>query len=230
MERKTFRIRYEFAFDEGEKREFDIFLDSASMTVVNENTDYLPDWAKMENFKCDSCELNEEYCPLAANIAEVVEKFSKISSTEEVKVVVKTPERVFENRVPSQKGVSSLLGIYIAGSRCPVMKKLKPMLRYHLPFATVEETIFRATSTYLLGQYFIYKNGGKPDWNMDGLKEIYKEIEKVNENMALRLREVMKRDASVNALVILDVFAKFVPISLESSLNRLKYLYEEWLK
>ena len=33
------------------------------------------------------------------------------------------------------------------------MESLKPMVRFHLPFATVEETVFRSVSTYLLSQY-----------------------------------------------------------------------------
>ncbi|MCD6413700.1 MAG: hypothetical protein J7L54_06105 [Elusimicrobia bacterium] len=230
MNPKTIEIRYEFDFDDGKKVRFEILLDSPSMTVLPGDSVSSPEWARMENFRCSVCELESEYCPLAENLVELIEKFSEIRSTEEVNVTVQTPERTFKNKLPSQKGISSLLGIYIAGSRCPVMKKLKPMLRYHLPFATIEETIFRATSAYLLGQYFIYKNGGKPDWDMAGLKEIYKKIEKVNENIASRLRDVIKKDASVNALVILDVFAKFVPISLEASLAKLKYLYSGWIK
>ena len=37
----------------------------------------------------------------------------------------------------------------MALSGCPVLEQLKPMARFHLPFASVEETIYRAASMYL---------------------------------------------------------------------------------
>ena len=57
--------------------------------------------------------------------------------------------------------VFSLIGIYMVTSGCPIMDKLRPMARFHLPFASTEETIYRAISTYLLGQYFLEQKGKK---------------------------------------------------------------------
>ena len=106
------------------------------------------------------------------------------------------------------------------------MSKLKPMVRFHLPFASVQETINRSVSSYLLGQYFNYKEGKEADWDLAGLKQSYKEIQTVNYGMAGRLRSISAKDANVNALIILDIFAKEMPETIDGSLNLLRYLYE----
>jgi len=48
----------------------------------------------------------------------------------------------------------------------PIFEKLKPMVRFHLPFASIEETKYRAISMYLLAQYFLYQQGSQPDWDL----------------------------------------------------------------
>jgi len=99
------------------------------------------------------------------------------------------------------------------------------ILEFSLPFASIEETIFRSVSSYLLGQFFIHKKGGKPDIELNGLKETYGNIEKINDAMARRIRSADRRDANVNAVVILDVFAKFIPISIGNCLKNVSHLY-----
>jgi hypothetical protein len=103
------------------------------------------------------------------------------------------------------------------------------MVRFHLPFASVEETIFRAASTYLLSQYIKKSQGGKPDWDLERLIEIYKEIEEVNQGLAMRIRSVADMDANINALVVLDVFAKEVPITVKAKLKEFEYLFKEFI-
>ena len=112
-------------------------------------------------------------------------------------------------------------------SDCPNMISLRPMVRFHLPFATIEETVFRSVSTYLLGQYFKHKNGEEADWDLDGLLENYETIQKVNYGMASRMRSAVDKDANLNALVVLDVFAKELPFSIQKSLEMLEYLFKD---
>jgi hypothetical protein len=119
-----------------------------------------------------------------------------------------------------------MIGIYMVTSGCPILSNLKPMVRFHLPFASIEETIYRSASTYLLGQYFKMKKGLQPDWNLTGLAEIYKEIQKVNIGMAARIRSISPKDANINAIVELDVFAKELPDNIQEDLKRLAYLFE----
>ncbi len=65
------------------------------------------------------------------------------------------------------------MGIYMVTSGCPVMGKLKPMVKFHLPFASGEETSYRMVTMYLLAQFFKYKNGKEPDWDLKNLVKIY---------------------------------------------------------
>ncbi|PIU19042.1 MAG: hypothetical protein COT16_00350 [Elusimicrobia bacterium CG08_land_8_20_14_0_20_44_26] len=229
-EKEIIEIVYEFLFDDGRKHSFSLRIDAENLTLVGGRKGDGPVWTRLDYSKCPNCPLDAEkteYCPLALNLVDIIEEFSDISSIEIAEIKVKTPERNFSRRLPVQKGLSSILGIYMTTSGCPILSKLKPMVRYHLPFASVEETVFRAVSTYLTGQYFVMKKGGVPDWNLVKLMVNYGEIEKVNEMMAHRLRSAAKKDSSVNAVVILDVFAKFVPLSIELSLKKLNYLFTD---
>ena len=105
------------------------------------------------------------------------------------------------------------------------MDVLKPMVRFHLPFASLEETVFRSVGTYLLGQYFSMKNGMPADFELEKLKEFYLEIQKVNAGIVRRMRPVIDKDAFANAIISLDAFAKELPWSIESDLQNLQYLY-----
>ena len=229
-DKKNIEILYEFCLSDGKTYSFPIILEAETLLLVNDVPKPYPDWIKLDFCKCSVCPLDSaqnDICPLAANLMEIVESFHNIASVEITEIKVTTPERTISQRLPIQKGLSSMLGIYMSTSACPVMKILRPMVRYHLPFASVEETIFRSVSAYLMGQYFVMKEGKSPDWNLEKLTETYAEIEDVNTNMTKRIRPVIQDDASINAIVILDVFAKFVPLSIETSLEKLKYLYSD---
>jgi hypothetical protein len=125
----------------------------------------------------------------------------------------------------AQRAVSSLMGLVMATSGCPHMSFLKPMARYHLPLATAEETIFRAVSTYLLEQYFRHKQALSVDLDLENLKKIYAEIRIVNIAMTSRLRTLCVQDSAINAVVLLDIFAKLLPSSVEESLEEIRYLF-----
>jgi hypothetical protein len=86
------------------------------------------------------------------------------------------------------------------------------MARFHLPLATQEETICRAVSLYLLTQYFRNKQGGTADFTLQGLVKQYHDLQTMNMAMAKRIRAGSSLDAPVNALVILDTFAKALPL------------------
>ena len=103
----------------------------------------------------------------------------------------------------------------MAGSGCPILGKLKSMVRFHLPFATIDETEVRTISIYLMAQYVQYKKGLEPDWTLKKLKKIYADIEVVNRNIADKLSELERQDANVNSVVILNNFAAAVHIYLD---------------
>jgi hypothetical protein len=104
------------------------------------------------------------------------------------------------------------------------------MARFHLPLATEEETIFRATATYMLGQYFVKNGGGEADFNLEELTNLYHTMQEINLAMAKRVRSASKSDSSVNAIVLLDMYAKALPYVIKQSLEELRYLFEPFLK
>jgi len=92
-------------------------------------------------------------------------------------------------------------------SGCPVLEPLRPMARFHLPFATGEETVYRTASMYLIAQHLRRRAGLDAEDGIEGLAAIYLEVRKANSFFAKRLRGVVQQDANVNALINLDNFA-----------------------
>jgi len=159
------------------------------------------------------------------NLAAVVETFKDAVSFESTTVKVETAERVYEKRTTLQKGLSSIIGIYMVTSDCPVMDPLRPMVRFHLPFASVDETIYRAVAMYLVAQYFRMRNGKTPDWELARLADIYRDVATVNAGMIDRLRHASTEDASVNALAILSTQGGMVPVYVEDRLADMEHLF-----
>tara|TARA_B100000700_G_C14524229_1_gene614495 strand:- start:271 stop:585 length:315 start_codon:yes stop_codon:yes gene_type:complete len=101
--------------------------------------------------------LSEEttpHCPLSTSISSAVRRFEDILSYEEIEVEVVTERRAIRKSLTAQQGLSALLGLIMATSGFPHTAYFKPMARFHLPFATEDETVDRAASLYLLSQYF----------------------------------------------------------------------------
>lgn len=227
MER-TLNIRYRFLFMNEREADVDVKIDKLTMESLPDSSNDPPYWCKLDFHQCPNCPLQVDtspYCPLAARLVKIMATFQDVSSYDEVEINVTTPERVVSKNTTVQRAVSSLMGLVMATSGCPHMSFLKPMARYHLPLATEEETLFRAVSTYLLAQYFRHKQSQSTDFDLKNLKKIYSEIGIVNMAMASRLSAVSTQDSAVNAVVLLDIFAKMLPYSIEESLEDIRYLF-----
>ncbi len=211
---QTLEIKYYFECDDGAFRTFEIAIDAKTLLLpVPEEKN---DWAKMENFSCVHCPLkNEEYCPLALQLPDIISFFSNMYSYQKAKITVETEERTYVRETSVQRGLSSLLGIIMPASGCPIMAKLKPMIPFHLPFASHVETEYRVFSTYLFAQYLRYKQGLEPDWEMRNLAQLYEDIRLVNQNVVKHLKKLSSRDANLNAVVILDTFTNFISMTLD---------------
>ena len=109
------------------------------------------------------------------------------------------------------------------------MSFFKPMARFHLPFSTIEETVFRSTSVYLLRQYFEYKSGKTPDLHLTKLDEHYKKVQQVNKGMLDRINIAVEKDADLNAIVILNAIAQMFSMEIEDNLNSFEYLFHQVL-
>lgn len=222
-------FHYTFRFDSGVEKTFDLTLNHQTLSLIPLAKQAPPSWAELTRCQCPNCPLDKAttpYCPVAVNVADVIHFFKQEISHEEVEVTIRTHERTYSKRTPLQVGLSSLLGIYMVTSGCPILDKLKPMVRFHLPFANAEETQYRVLSMYLLAQYFVQQHGGTPDWEFAQLSSIYHEIQTVNKTFCDRLRLIEGEDAIPNAVVILDNFAKGISFNVDkTSLNKTERLF-----
>ena len=229
----TVSIQYKFTFSDKRVQEFNVRLDGETLSMIPQERSSVPDWTRLYYRKCPNCPLSDKLhpnCPIALNLIEVVEFFKNSISFEEVDVEIITEARNYIKHSDLQTAISSLIGIFMVTSGCPVMDKLRPMVRTHLPFATPEETIYRILSMYMLAQYFVFKDGQKPDWDFQNLQDIYEQVQIVNKSFCQRLSEIQIKDASLNAVVTLDSFASLTTFSLElNQLDRVKQLFHTYL-
>ena len=225
-------FNYRFIFSEDKEKTFNIRLNKKSLNIIRSKTETPPEWTKLKNFKCSHCPLNEskyEFCPLAINLSDVIDFFGNLFSFENVETIVDTGERQIWKYTSVQAGVSSLLGVLMVANDCPVMGKLKPMMRFHLPFSSIEETDYRVLSMYMLAQYFLWKKGKEPDWEMKNLVKMYSDIKILNKNVCKKISEIESRDANRNAVVILNNFAEHVTFILNKSvLEKTEHLFKDY--
>ena len=229
---ETLRFLYTFEFPDGTEKKFEVLLSAKTLELVTKNDLPKPAWTKLKYQQCEHCPLGDEheYCPVAVNLSALVESFKDSVSYESTNVRVQTNERIYEKKTTLQKGLSSIIGMYMVTSDCPVMDKLRPMVRFHLPFGSLEETVYRAASMYLTAQYLLMRKGKTPDWDLKKLVEIYKAVGHVNRGISNRLSSASEEDANMNAVVILSAYAEMVPFSIEHQLAELEYIFSEYTK
>ncbi|MBI2568394.1 MAG: hypothetical protein HYV63_15335 [Candidatus Schekmanbacteria bacterium] len=205
-------IRYNFRFGANGHRCVDLTLAGRTFDLrpLRPAPETPPTWTRLGAHRCANCALvasHHQCCPVALNLVPVVDLFHDASSVTVVDIEVETPNRTVVRQVPLQEALSSLIGVIMATSGCPILDKLRPMVYTHLPLATPMETHFRAVGMYYMAQHLIARRGGRPDWDVAGLAALYHEIRVVNACFSERLRAVVSRDASVNAIVRLDCLA-----------------------
>ena len=229
---ETIRFLYTFEFPDSTEKEFEVQLNAKTLELATKKDLPKPAWTKLKYKQCEQCPLGDEheYCPVAVNLSALVESFKDSVSYENTNVRVQTNERIYEKATTLQKGLSSIIGMYMVTSACPVMDKLRPMVRFHLPFGSMEETVYRAVSMYLTAQYLLMRKGKTPDWDLKKLVEIYKAVTHVNRGISNRLSSASEEDANMNAVVILSAYAEMVPFSIEHRLAELEYIFSEYTK
>jgi hypothetical protein len=134
-------ITYSYIFGNHDARQFTIALDRETLRFLQQAQSSDLPWTRLGTHKYGVCTLHEDthmFCPVVLNLAGIVEVFRDYFSYESVKVTVTMRERVSWKTTSLQEGLTSLLGLIIVTSGCPVMEHLKPMARFHLPFSTLE--------------------------------------------------------------------------------------------
>ena len=228
---KNVMIQYCFQKKDNSRENFHFELDGLCLELVGNIPDRLPYWTDLDYYQCSNCPFDivtRPDCPLAVNMVDIVSRFEDLISFDEICVDVTTEERHISQHTTAQVGISSMMGLVIATSGCPHAAFFKPMARFHLPLASKEETIFRATSMYLLAQYFLKQSGQPADLELKELSKIYDNMQVVNLAVVERLRAATRTDSSINAIVILDNYAKSLPFAIEKSLADIRYLFSSY--
>jgi len=230
MNDTTLVYSYQFNVPDKESIELKLEIDSVT-TTLKSNKDDMPFWIALGFNQCPNCPLSldkELVCPVANNLIPLLNLVGSLVSYDQVNVVITTPDRTITADTTMQRAISAILGLIMATSPCPHTEFLKPMARFHLPLASEQETIYRTTSMYLLAQYFKSKNGLDYEMGFDGLTKIYENLQIINRALADRFRAAIKQDATVNAIILLDLLSQAVTWSIEDQLDELQALFKRF--
>jgi len=221
-------IEYTFTIDDGKVLHYRVEFERPREKFINNKEQY-PEWTQLDFHQCPNCPLSlKEYshCPVAIDAHEIVLGFTEILSCKEVDIHVRTPERAYFKRTDAQTGLRALIGFVMASSDCPILSPMRGMAYYHLPFASLDETVFRVTSSYLLHQYYVHKKGGHFDLDFEGLKQRFKETQTLNFHFLERIRAACDADSNLNVLATLFTISSMLSLSLERHLKEIQHLFE----
>ena len=225
---ETLRIRYGFDLPNGSKKHVDLCFDPKNFRLTNEVPAEPPFWTELKFSQCANCPLNSEehtHCPSALHMAPAVELLKELVSFDTVGVTVTQAERTVHAETSAQQALSSVLGLIMATSGCPWTDKLRPMARYHLPFASEAETVYRSVCMFLMAREL---TGTAEPSGFAELKDLYDNLHVVNRDMSRRLGAATRTDPARNAMALLDSYTTLLPAALESQLAELKPLFDAW--
>jgi hypothetical protein len=229
-EEKRLTYTYRFRREGRLEKEFVVELNAETLQLIRPENKEFPEWTRLEYEKCSNCPLNEKdspRCPAAEALHEPIQYFKDRISYEEYELEIVAAERTYTKTTALQYGASALMGLLMAVSGCPVMGQLKAMARIHLPFSSMEETLYRVISMYLFAQLFEYRKGGKPDWDLKQLVKIYEDVAQVNDGFTRRIKKIHTEDSGLNAIVHLDCYRRFANHSiLDTDLKQISRYFE----
>jgi hypothetical protein len=232
MDMEPIRITYRIGLKNDVTEVFDFDLDGKTFELISEPVANPPNWTELGFKQCSHCPLKPEehpHCPMALQLSNVIDRFHKTRSIDEVKLEVITEERTVVQTTALQRVLSSMLGLIFPTCGCPKSAYMRPMARFHLPLATEEETVFRVAGMYLVAQYFLTNNGKKGQFAFDGLINIYEDFHILNKAIASRLQYATDSDSSKNAITLLDMYSSLVPMLLEDQLAEIRGFFDAYL-
>ncbi|HLW25038.1 MAG TPA: hypothetical protein VKT22_11830 [Steroidobacteraceae bacterium] len=222
------RIRYRLDLPDGTQTTLDFHFDPSSFRLMNAPPAEPPFWSELAFNRCANCPLavaDHRHCPAALHMASTLEPLKSLVSFDTVAVTVVQAERTVTAETSAQQAMSSILGLIMATSGCPWTDRLRPMARFHLPFASETETLYRTISMYLLARRIA---GGEQAGDFGALEELYRNLHVVNRDMSRRLGAATRSDPARNALALLDSYTTLLPAVLERSLEELAPLFDAW--
>jgi hypothetical protein len=187
-----------------------------------------PFWTELAFSRCANCPLDEKlntHCPAALQLVDALEPLNALVSFDTVGVTVTQPERTVYAQTSAQQAMSSVIGLVMATSGCPWTDHLRPMARFHLPFASEAETLYRSICMFLLARSLA---GTDEPRGFTALEALYENLHVVNRDMSRRLGAAARTDPARNAMALLDAYTALLPAALERSLDELRPLFDAW--
>jgi hypothetical protein len=221
-------IRYRFDLPDGSQKTLDFRFDPASFRLINPAPAAPPFWTELTFNQCANCPLTpaaHPHCPAALQMAAVLEPLKSLVSFDTVGVTVHQSGRTVYVETSAQQAMSSVLGLIMATAGCPWTDRLRPMARFHLPFANEAETVYRSVSMFLLSREMTATDT-RPAFT--ALTELYESLHLVNRDMSRRLGAATHTDPARNAMALLDSYAMLLPAALDRSLEEWKPLFDAW--
>lgn len=221
-------IEYTFSMNDGQVLKYKVDFERHRERILD--TTLYPPWTQLDFHKCPNCALDSKefsHCPVAVDAHEILQGFAEVLSCKEVDIHVKTPEREYYKHTDAQTGLRAIIGFVMASSSCPISSGMRGMAYFHLPFASISETVFRVTSSYLLQQYYKYKKngGGEIDLDFVGLRKHFKEMQTVNYHFLERIRAASESDSNLNVLATLFTISSMLSLSLDRHLKEIEHLF-----
>jgi hypothetical protein len=221
-------IRYSFDLPDGSRKTLDFSFDPKDFRLLNPVPAEPPFWTELEFSQCANCPLSRAehaHCPAALQMVNAVETLKALVSFDTVGVTVTQSERTIYAQTSAQQALSSVLGLIMATAGCPWTDRLRPMARFHLPFASEPETVYRSICMYLLAREL---GGGCGATGYAALEALYQNLHLVNRDMSRRLGAATRSDPARNAMALLDSYTSLLPVALDNSLEELKPLFGAW--
>ena len=222
------RIRYRFDLPDGSQKTIDLSFDSSSFRLSNPPPGEAPFWTALSFNQCANCPLSaaeHSHCPAALQMAAALEPLESLVSFDTVGVTVTQAERTTSAQTSAQQAMSSVLGLIMATAGCPWTDRLRPMARFHLPFASEAETVYRSITMFLLARELAGANNPR---GFAALEDLCENLHVVNRDMSRRLGSATRTDPARNAMALLDSYATLLPAALERSLDELQPLFDAW--
>lgn len=225
-----YRIRYCFDLPDGTQKTLDFTFDAANFRLSNPAPASPPFWTELAFNQCANCPLNaadHPHCPAALQMTSAIEPLNALVSFDTLGVTVTQAERTVYAQTTAQQAMSSVLGLIMATAGCPWTDRFRPMARFHLPFASDVETVYRSVCMFLLAREI---TGGQGAAGFAGVDELYENLHVVNRDMSRRLGAATRADPAQNAMALLDAYTTLLPAALETSLGELEPLFDAWRK
>ncbi len=221
-------IIYRFDLPDGSTKTLEFAFDAVDFKMLKAPPDSPPFWTELTFSRCANCPLDETlnaHCPAALQLASALEPLSALVSFDTVGVTVTQAERTVYAQTSAQQAMSSVIGLVMATSGCPWTDHLRPMARFHLPFASEAETVYRSIGMFLLARAIA---GSDEPQGFAALEELYQNLHVVNRDMSRRLGAAARTDPARNAMALLDAYTTLLPEALERSLDELSPLFDAW--